>query len=156
MGGCSEYNVSDKPESVGETGLESPDIRVEPETWNFGALEVGTSQSMDVTVTNEGDVRLKVGNVRLLALGGVKHGGEGCICPATALVKSLLTHLMLGSEDDLVMDMEAGIEHLGRATTQTMDALLVVIDEGPWSVQTALRVRSLASSSSSSTFNRAP
>jgi CO dehydrogenase maturation factor len=87
----------------------------------------------------------RIGPVRLLALGGVKHGGDGCICPATALVKALLTHLALGSDDSLVMDMEAGIEHLGRATTQSMNALLLVVDGSPWSVQTALRVRSLAS-----------
>ena len=86
----------------------------------------------------------KVGNVRLLALGGVTHGGEGCICPTTSLIKALLTHLVLGSKDALVMDMDAGIEHLGRATTQSMDALIVVVDGSPWSVQTALRVRSLA------------
>jgi CO dehydrogenase maturation factor len=86
----------------------------------------------------------KFGNVRLLALGGVRRGGEGCMCPAAALIKALLTHLVLGSDDALIMDMDAGIEHLGRATTQSMDALLVVIDEGPWSVATAHRVRALA------------
>jgi CO dehydrogenase maturation factor len=86
----------------------------------------------------------RVGNIRLLALGGVRGGGTGCICPATALVKALLTHLTLTSNDALIMDMEAGIEHLGRATTQSMDALVVVVDDGPWSVQTALRVERLA------------
>jgi CO dehydrogenase maturation factor len=55
-----------------------------------------------------------------------------------------LTHVTLASDDALIMDMDAGIEHLGRATTQSMDALLVVVDEGPWSIQTALRVRTLA------------
>ena len=87
----------------------------------------------------------RIGSVRLLALGGVKQGGGGCICPASSLIKALLTHLVLGSDDALIMDMEAGIEHLGRATSQSMDALLVVVDEGPWSVQTAHRVRTLAS-----------
>ncbi len=86
----------------------------------------------------------KIGSVRLLALGGVKQGGQGCICPATALIKALLTHLALGSDDALIMDMDAGIEHLGRATTQSMDALLVVVDESPWTLQTAHRVRALA------------
>ena len=86
----------------------------------------------------------KIGDIRLLALGGVTHGGDGCICPATALVKALLTHLIIGREDALVMDMDAGIEHLGRGTTQSMDALVVVVDEGPWSQQTAQRVRGLA------------
>jgi len=90
------------------------------------------------------DYACKIGSIRLLALGGVTHGGDGCICPATALVKALLTHLVLGRDDALVMDMDAGIEHLGRATTQSMDALIVVIDDGPWSMQTAQRVRRLA------------
>jgi CO dehydrogenase maturation factor len=86
----------------------------------------------------------RIGSIRLLALGGVPRGGAGCICPASALIKALLTHLLLGSDDAVIMDMEAGIEHLGRATTQSMDALVTVVDQGPWSVQTALRVRDLA------------
>jgi CO dehydrogenase maturation factor len=85
-----------------------------------------------------------IGNVRLLALGGVKEGGAGCICPATALVKALLTHLILGRDEAVIMDMEAGIEHLGRATAASMDALLLVVNEDPWSIQTAQRTRKLA------------
>jgi len=86
----------------------------------------------------------RIDNIRLLALGGVRGGGDGCICPATALLKALLVHLTLGRDDALVMDMEAGIEHLGRATAQSMDAMIVVVDPGPWSFQTARRVRQLA------------
>ena len=54
-----------------------------------------------------------------------KKGGGGCICPASALVKALLTHVVLGRDDAVVMDMEAGLEHLGRATTESMDALVI-------------------------------
>lgn len=86
----------------------------------------------------------KIGPVKLLSLGGVAKGGGGCICPASALVKALLTHLVLGRDDSLVMDMEAGIEHLGRATAGAMDAMLVVVNPQPWSIQTAGRVRKLA------------
>ena len=86
----------------------------------------------------------RIGPIRLLALGGVKHGGAGCICPASALVKALLSHVVLGRDDAVVMDMEAGLEHLGRATAISMDALLVVVNDTPWSVQTALRIRDLA------------
>ena len=85
-----------------------------------------------------------IGTIRLLTLGGVPKGGGGCICPASALLKALLTHLLVGRDDTLIMDMEAGIEHLGRATAQCTDALVVVIDGGPWSLQTATRVRKLA------------
>ena len=86
----------------------------------------------------------RIGSIFLLVLGGVGRGGDGCICPATALLKALLVHLILGRDDALIMDMEAGIEHLGRATAQSMDALVVVLDESPWSAQTAQRVRNLA------------
>ena len=86
----------------------------------------------------------EIGSIRLLVLGGIKAGGDGCICPASALLKALLAHLILGRDDHLIMDMEAGIEHLGRATAQSMDALIVVVTPGPWSIQTAQRVRELA------------
>jgi CO dehydrogenase maturation factor len=86
----------------------------------------------------------RIGGIRLLVLGGIRRGGEGCLCPATALLKALLIHLVLGQNQDLVMDMEAGIEHLGRATAKSMDALIVVVDGGAWSTQTAHRVRKLA------------
>ena len=85
-----------------------------------------------------------MGNIRLLVLGGVRQGGAGCICPATALIKALLSHLVLARDGAVVMDMEAGIEHLGRATAQSMDALLVVVTSSPWSVETAHRIKTLA------------
>lgn len=85
-----------------------------------------------------------IGPVSLLALGGVSKGGGGCICPASTLVKALLSHLVLGRDDALIMDMEAGLEHLGRATAGSMDALLVVVNPQAWSIQTAGRVRQLA------------
>jgi len=87
---------------------------------------------------------LQIGNIRMLALGGVARGGGGCICPATAIVKALLIHLIIGRDDILIMDMEAGLEHLGRATAQSMDAIVVVVNPDRWSVQTAVRVRDLA------------
>jgi len=85
-----------------------------------------------------------IGTIRLLTLGGIKHGGAGCICPTSALVKALLTHCVIRRDDAVIMDMEAGIEHLGRATAQAMHALIVVVNDSPWSVRTAQRVRTLA------------
>ena len=85
-----------------------------------------------------------IGAIHLLVLGGVSAGGNGCICPASALLKALLSHLILVRDDALIMDMEAGIEHLGRATAESMDALIVVVTPQPWSIQTARRVRKLA------------
>ena len=61
--------------------------------------------------------------IRLLQLGTVKKGGAGCICPESVLLKTLVTHLLLDrSSDVVIMDMEAGVEHLGRATAQAVDA----------------------------------
>jgi len=87
---------------------------------------------------------LRIGGIRMLSLGGVSQGGSGCICPATAIVKALLVHLIIGRDDAVIMDMEAGLEHLGRATAQSMDALVVVVNPDKWSVQTARRVKELA------------
>ncbi len=82
--------------------------------------------------------------VRLLRLGTVKKGGGGCVCPESALLKSLLTHLMLNEREVVIVDMEAGIEHLGRATARGVDAMLVVVEPGRRSVQTAEAITKLA------------
>lgn len=82
--------------------------------------------------------------VRLLRLGTVVTGGAGCICPESALLKSLLSHLLLGERDVVIVDMEAGLEHLGRATARGVDAMIVVVEPGRRSVQTADAIRKLA------------
>jgi CO dehydrogenase maturation factor len=83
--------------------------------------------------------------IRLLQLGTVKKGGAGCICPESVLLKTLVTHLLLqrGSEE-VIMDMEAGVEHLGRATAQAVDAFVIVVEPGRRSLQTAELIRKLA------------
>ncbi|MDP2936815.1 MAG: carbon monoxide dehydrogenase accessory protein CooC [Dehalococcoidia bacterium] len=82
--------------------------------------------------------------VKLLIMGGVKKGGGGCICPESVLLRSLVTHLILYRKDVVIMDMEAGIEHLGRATAQSVDAFIVVVEPGQRSFQTARSIRTLA------------
>lgn len=82
--------------------------------------------------------------VRLLRLGTVVTGGAGCICPESALLKSLLSHLLLGERDVVIVDMEAGLEHLGRATARGVDAMLVVVEPGRRSIQTAESIDRLA------------
>ncbi|HEM61200.1 MAG TPA: hypothetical protein ENO24_02825 [Chloroflexi bacterium] len=83
--------------------------------------------------------------VRLLQLGAVKKGGSGCICPESVLLRSLVTHLLLDRPDEeVIMDMEAGVEHLGRATAQSVDAFLIVVEPGRRSLQTAEMIRTLA------------
>lgn len=83
-------------------------------------------------------------SIKLLVMGKVKKGGAGCVCPESALLKALLSHLLLDRNEDIIMDMEAGIEHLARGTAQSMAALLVVIEPSQKSVQTAESVLRLA------------
>ena len=82
--------------------------------------------------------------IRFLRLGTIEAGGSGCICPESAMLRALVTHLLLYRDEMLILDMEAGIEHLGRATAQAVDAFLVVLEPGMRSLSTAARVRELA------------
>lgn len=84
------------------------------------------------------------GNIRLMRLGTIEQGGAGCICPESTLLRSLMHHLLLELDEAVIMDMEAGIEHLGRGTAESVDALLVVIEPGRRSIQTAQAVKKLA------------
>jgi CO dehydrogenase maturation factor len=87
---------------------------------------------------------IKLDKIKLMRLGGVKKGGSGCICPESTLLKALITHIVLARDEVVVMDMEAGIEHLGRATAQAVDKLLVVVEPGRRSIDTAGHIKKLA------------
>jgi len=87
----------------------------------------------------------RLGNIKLMRLGGIKKGGAGCICPESTLLKALITHVVLARDEVVVMDMEAGIEHLGRATASAVDRLIVVVEPGRRSIDTAGHIRNLAS-----------
>lgn len=82
--------------------------------------------------------------VRLMVMGEVKKGGGGCICPESTLLKALMQHLLLERDEVIVIDMEAGIEHLGRGVAGSVDLLLVVVEPGQRSIDTARRVQKLA------------
>jgi CO dehydrogenase maturation factor len=82
--------------------------------------------------------------IRLIVLGTIPQGGGGCFCPENVLLKSLLAHLLVERDEYVILDMEAGLEHLGRGTTTYMDALLVVVEPGRRSLQTAHQVKALA------------
>lgn len=84
------------------------------------------------------------GGVRLLVLGTVETGGKGCMCPEGAVLKALLNHLLLLVPDDVILDMEAGLEHMGRASARGVDAMIAVVEPGMRSVQTAARIQGLA------------
>ncbi len=83
-------------------------------------------------------------NVSLLVAGTVNMGGQGCMCPSAALLKSLINHLALEGDEAFIMDMDAGIENLGRGTTRGMDLLLVVVEPGMRSLETLDRIKGLA------------
>jgi CO dehydrogenase maturation factor len=87
---------------------------------------------------------LEQGNVRLMVMGTVKKGGGGCVCPESALLKNLVTHVVFYRDDVVVMDMEAGIEHLGRGTATGVDMVIVVVEPGMRSIKTAEKIRKLA------------
>ena len=82
--------------------------------------------------------------VRLLEMGSVDTGGSGCICPESAMLKTLFTHLLFRKDDVLILDMYAGVEHLGRATVDFVDAMLVVVEPTRRSLGTAAQIKSLA------------
>lgn len=82
--------------------------------------------------------------VRLLEMGAVDLGGSGCICPESAMLKTLFTHLLFRKDDVLILDMYAGVEHLGRATVDFVDAMLVVVEPTRRSLGTAQQIKKLA------------
>ncbi len=79
-------------------------------------------------------------NVALLVLGAVEKGGSGCACPESVFLRALVTDLVLYKNDALVMDMEAGVEHLGRATVRGVDAMIIVVEPGLRSIECAERI----------------
>jgi CO dehydrogenase maturation factor len=83
--------------------------------------------------------------IRMMVMGAFKAGGGGCYCPENAMLKALVTHLLLDRGEVVILDMEAGIEHLGRGTAQAVDRLLIVVEPGRRSIDTAHTVRRLAS-----------
>ena len=85
-----------------------------------------------------------VNGVKLLVMGTVDVGGSGCVCPEHVMLKSILSSLTYRKNDVVIMDMEAGLEHLGRGTAMNMDQFVVVIEPGARSVQTYRNVKRLA------------
>ncbi|MBA1341788.1 MAG: Iron-sulfur cluster carrier protein [ANME-2 cluster archaeon] len=81
--------------------------------------------------------------VRMLVMGTVDSGGSGCMCPASSFLRALLRHVVLRESSVVIMDMEAGIEHLGRGTTRGIDLMIVVVEPGARSLETAERIKRL-------------
>ena len=87
---------------------------------------------------------LKVGNVKLLVLGAVTRAGGGCACPAGAFLKALLTHTILQRDELVLVDLAAGVEFMGRASVQGIDAFVVVVEPGGRSIETAGNLAAMA------------
>lgn len=87
---------------------------------------------------------IRINGIKLMVLGGVKTGGSGCICPESTMLKALVRHIVLSRDEAVVLDMEAGLEHLGRGTAMAVDRLIVVVEPGRRSVETAHHILKLA------------
>jgi CO dehydrogenase maturation factor len=86
---------------------------------------------------------IDVDGVKLMVLGGIKAAEGGCICPESILLKVLVSHLVLTRDEVVVLDMEAGLEHLGRGTARAVDKMIVVVEPGTRSVETARQIKRL-------------
>ena len=82
--------------------------------------------------------------VRLLVMGTIRKGGGGCACPENTFLKSFLRHILLERDEIVILDMAAGIEHLGRGTAEAVDKMLVIVEPSQRSVETAYKIKKLA------------
>jgi CO dehydrogenase maturation factor len=87
---------------------------------------------------------LEFRGIRLLVVGAIQKGGGGCACAESVLIRSLLSEIMLKRDDVVIVDMEAGVEHLGRATAKAIDRMLIVVEPGIRSITTATTIMRLA------------
>jgi len=90
------------------------------------------------------DHSVKLDGIKLMVMGRIKRGGTGCYCPEGALLQALLSHLLLERDEVVILDMEAGIEHLSRGTTKAVDRLIIVVEPGRRSLETAQTISKLA------------
>ena len=110
-----------------------------------GANASNTFYKLNPQVSDLPDKLAKdINGVKLLVMGTVDTGGSGCVCPEHVMLKALISSLVFRKDDVVVMDMEAGLEHLGRGTASMMDQFIVVIEPGERSVQTYRNVKRLA------------
>ncbi len=87
---------------------------------------------------------VKRDGIKLMVMGRIKRGGTGCYCPEGTLLQALLTHLLIQRDEVVILDMEAGIEHLARGTAKAVDKLIIVVEPGRRSIETARTITKLA------------
>lgn len=83
-------------------------------------------------------------NIKLIVTGTIEKGGEGCFCPENAFLKALMRHMILKRNEFLILDTEAGLEHLGRNTAEKFDLMLVLIEPSNKAIETANRIYDLS------------
>ncbi|MBU6391411.1 MAG: AAA family ATPase [Planctomycetes bacterium] len=107
--------------------------------------EYGKFFQLNPTVSDLPDkLSLEYEGIKLMVLGAVKRGGGGCACPESTFLRTLLSYLILQRDEVVIVDMEAGVEHLGRSTVKAVNALIVIVEPGSKSIQTAFQVKKLA------------
>ncbi|MFP4027881.1 MAG: AAA family ATPase [Candidatus Brocadiia bacterium] len=132
---------------LGEDGSPEPVIELEELIKERTGADQGAGQyfSLNPKVDDIPErFSVEADGVKLLRMGRLKKGGTGCMCPENAFVRSLLNHLVFQKQQTVILDMEAGIEHLGRGTAQGVDMMLVVVTPGRRSIQTARDIHDLA------------
>lgn len=82
--------------------------------------------------------------IKLLVMGAIRKGGSGCACPENVLLRSLLSEIILNRDEVIIVDMEAGIEHLGRATAKSIDKMIIIVEPGSRSISTAKTIMRMA------------
>jgi len=87
----------------------------------------------------------EIRGIKILVLGAIQQGGKGCACPENVILQNLLSEIILNRHEIVIVDMEAGIEHLGRATARSIDKMLVIIEPGSRSIATARIIKKMAS-----------
>ena len=107
--------------------------------------QYGQMFKLNPEVSDIADTYATVHNgIPLLVLGAIRRGGGGCACPENVLLRALVRDLILHKDETLILDMEAGIEHLGRATARGVDIMLVVVEPGQMSIDCAQRILELS------------
>ena len=107
--------------------------------------QYGQMFKLNPEVSDISDTYATVHNgIPLLVLGAIRRGGGGCACPENILLRALVRDLILHKDETLILDMEAGIEHLGRSTASGVDIMIVVVEPGQMSIDCARRILELS------------
>jgi len=129
-------------DSVGTYFRLNPKVSDLPEQY---WLEVGKLTPLEVPAVGGVNAGHPISNgVKLLVLGGITQAGAGCACPEGAFLKALLTHTILQRQEVVLVDLAAGVEFMGRASVQGIDALVVVVEPGGRSIETANNMAKMA------------